>query len=136
MRTIARLLLPMLALSGCFTLADSSSERFLDPAEIEALEPGRTTMPDALRALGSPLEVHSHTDGTLFVYAHAERKTFQMVIGPSGALRLIDVTQVVAELLGNLSYTYERVYSDEDRLVLLFDRERVLQAVGVTRAPE
>ncbi len=123
-------------LSGCITLADSTNEHPIDPAAIDALVGGRTTLPDAMRILGSPLEVHGHTDATLLVYRYSERRTFQLELGISQAFRFIDVTRVTSQLLGNLSYTYERVHSDESRLVLLFDRDRVLQAVGMTLVPE
>lgn len=128
--------LSLFALSGCVTLADSTFDRPIDREVVESLAVGETSVSEALAALGAPLEYHAHTDGLLVVYRYAERRNFQMQLGASQALRFIDATQVAAEILGNISFTYERIYSDQDRLVLLFDDDRTLQGVGVKWATE
>ena len=121
------------SLTGCVTYTTSREESPIRWHAVEQLETGETTLAEAIRTLGSPLEMHRHTDGTLAVYRHRLFKDFEMQLGPSAALRFFDLTQVTSEILRNLSFTREWIHSGEDRVVLLFDREQVLQAIGIDK---
>lgn len=121
---------------GCVTIVRSSKGAPLDPAAVERLTPGESTLGDVLALFGAPLEVHRHTDGRLLVYRHALRNTFRLGIQPSRALSLIDLSQVASEAAGNLSLTLERIHGDQDRLVVLLDHESVVQAVGFRRGTD
>ena len=129
--TLFVLLLPTIALSpGCVAFVYQTQGRRIDSAAVEKLEAGRTTLPQILDAFGAPLEVHDHVDGRLLVYRHRERNTFRIAITPNQVLRFFDLTQVLADLLSNLKFTYERTHQGEDRLVLLLDSVGKLQAVS------
>ncbi len=122
----------LLAPIGCVTFSKSTHESPIEVEHVEALEVGQTTLPEALELLGSPLEIHLHTDGRILVYRFAKQESYNLQVGISQALRLIDLTRVTSELLSNLSFTYESIDSNEDRLALLFDHQRVLKGVGVS----
>jgi outer membrane protein assembly factor BamE (lipoprotein component of BamABCDE complex) len=115
---------------GCVTFIHATQGNRIDPDQVAQLERGRTTLPEVLGLLGAPLEVHQHAEGQLLVYRHRGRNTFRLGLSASQALRFVDATQVVSEALSNLQFTLERVHADEDRVVILFDREGVVQAVG------
>jgi len=130
-RAALPLALLLLAGGGCVTVERSTRDAEIDRAAVASLEEGRTTLPDVLALLGSPLEVHQHPDGTLVVYRHQHERSFEWSIGISESARVVDLTPTSAELLGNLSYRRRSVHIGEDRLVLLFDRARVLESIGV-----
>ena len=121
----------LIAVSGCITVAKVTRETGIDRAAVASLEEGTTTVPEALERLGAPLEAHLHPDGLILVYRHEHQNSFNWSVGVSQAVRFIDATQVVAEILGNLSFTKEDTHTGQDRLVLLFDRARVLEAIGI-----
>ena len=72
----------------------------------------------------------------LLVYRFKARNTFRLGISVSQALRFVDASQVVSEALGNINLTIERIHADEDRLVVLFDHDGLLRAVGERRGTD
>ena len=120
-----------LGATGCITVEKVTRGSPPDRAAVASLVEGESTVPEVLEKLGSPLEVHEHPDGLILVYRHEHENTFGWSVGVSQAVRFLDATQVVAEILGNLSFTKEDVHIGQDRIVLLFDRERILDAVGI-----
>lgn len=119
-----------LALSGCVVVQQTTQGREIDPQVVSGLERGRATLTDVLARLGAPHEVHQHADGRLLIYRHIASNGFRLEIDPSRALTFVDATQLVSEVLGNLKLSLQWVHKGEDRLVLLFDRDNVLRAVG------
>ena len=120
--------------AGCVSFVSSTIGNTIDPAAVERVAVDRTTLPEVLEALGAPLEVHRHADGMLLVYRQSGRNTFRLGLDASRLATFIDFTQVTSEVLGNLSLTVERIHADQDRLVVLLDREGVVRAVASRRA--
>ncbi len=123
------LLLPLLT-SGCVTFIWGTQGRRIETAKVEGIKRGETTLDQVLEDFGAPHEVHNHADGRMLVYRHRARNTFRFGISANQALRFLDLSQVASEAAGNLSFTLWRVHQGEDRLVLLVDREDVIQGVG------
>ncbi|MHC4600280.1 MAG: hypothetical protein ACYS47_14865, partial [Planctomycetota bacterium] len=58
------------ASQGCISVTIGAARKGnpIDPEKVAALRQGTHDLDDVLAALGAPLEVHAHTDGTLLVY--------------------------------------------------------------------
>lgn len=127
-----RLVLVLLSLlsSGCLTLVRGTQGRPLDQATVDQIQRDKTTLPELLARLGAPHEVHNHADGRLLVYRHRATNTLRIGLSASQALRFVDASQVVAEAIGNLSFTLWRIHVGEDRLVVLIDSTDVVRGVG------
>lgn len=115
--------------AGCVTMIRVTAGNPIDPAAVARVESG-TTLPEVVATLGAPLEVQRHADGKLLVYRMTGRNTFRLGLDASQVLRFVDTTQVVSELIGNARITIDRVHADEDRLVILFDLQDRVRAVG------
>ncbi|HBP17251.1 MAG TPA: hypothetical protein DEA08_05560 [Planctomycetes bacterium] len=130
----ARLFLSLLAALallqvGCVTMVRVSAGNPIDPAAVARVQSG-TPLPEVVATLGAPLEVQRHADGKLLVYRMTGRNTFRLGLDASQVLRFVDTTQLVSEVVGNVRLTIDRVHADEDRLVILFDLEDRVRAVG------
>lgn len=119
--------------AGCVTMIQVSAGNPIDPAAVARVQSG-TPLPEVVATLGAPLEVQRHADGKLLVYRMTGRNTFRLGLDASQVLRFVDTTQLVSEVVGNFRLTIDRVHADEDRLVILFDLEDRVRAVGYREA--
>lgn len=115
--------------AGCVTMIRVSAGNPIDSQAVAQVQSG-TPLPEVIATLGAPLEVQRHADGKLLVYRATGRNTFRLGLDASQVLRFVDTTQLVSELIGNFRLTIDRVHADEDRLVILFDLEDRVRAVG------
>lgn len=119
--------------AGCInlTLAESRKGVPLETAQLADLAPGRTTLPEALRLFGAPLEVHYVATGRLLVWRRQGRNTLRFGLDASSLASVVDVTRTFSWILGLIHFTFETVHADEDRIALLFDRKGILRGIGV-----
>jgi hypothetical protein len=134
-RPVLRLLLlagVLVLVPGCLnvTLAHVTRGNPIDRNRVTKLTPGRSTLADVLSVLGAPIEVHAHPEGRLLIYRHRARNLFEFGIDAGTLTRFYDVPQITSSLLGNIKFTLQRVHVDEDRLVVLFDRNHILVGIG------
>jgi hypothetical protein len=121
----------LLALTpGCVSMMDSSKGRLIDPVAVGKIERGKSTLSDVLLLLGAPLEVHDHVDGRLLLFRRRASHSFYLELSANQVLRFVDASQVLSEILGNLSLTLEWLNHGEDRVAVLLDDEGVVQGVG------
>ncbi len=132
---LAACALLLASLTGCLSFANVTQGIEIDPEAVAAISEG-TSLQKVLDLLGAPLEVHNHVDGRILVYRHRKQNTSRVDLSVSRALQFIDLTQVTSELASNLQLTIQRTHSGEDRVVILFDREYRVKAMGYRAATE
>ena len=110
-------LLVVSLLSGC---ALSFSEIGTRVPGADGLQIGRSTKAEVLEALGPPHLVRRQFDGELYTWRHTESRR-----------RSLTVLPVYVK-----AFYYSDLESRRDDLSLLFDREGVLQGVGLRRETE
>ena len=130
---LAACALLLASLTGCLSFANVSQGIEIDPEAVGAISEG-TSLQEVLELLGAPLEVHKHVDGRLLVYRHRKQNTARIDVSVSRALQFIDLTQVTSELASNLQLTIQRTHAGEDRVVILFDKDYRVKALGYRTA--
>lgn len=112
-QTILRtLLLATLTVLPSCAFARFSENEPIDPVAVHQLEPGRTTLREAIEKLGGPTDVVPlGRNGTALRYDHSLRKATALIL--------------VVVNVGNLDTRSDRVW-------LFFDENNVLSAVGKT----
>lgn len=126
---LAALCAGLLVLPGCVIVSRTSKGREILPEAVAQVERGRTTLTRVVELLGAPHEVHNHSDGRLLIYRHRASKGLRIELNPSQYLTFVDVTETVS-LLSKLKVTFQWINRGEDRVVILFDRNNVVQGVG------
>lgn len=128
----------MALLSGVLALAQGCSltltrNRWGEPIDVEAvrtLRLGESRLRDALHVLGAPIEVHAQADGRALVYRFKVTKAVEFGIDGGMVTQFVVVAQIAASIIENIKFTWERIHTDEDRVVLFFDRDGILRGIG------
>ena len=89
----------------------------------EVITPGVTTMSEVLEALGAPTQIQRRREGEVFIYSYVRKN--------SSGLRIVEpvVTRITV-------FRYDKRQETSDRVEILFDKQRVVVAMGHTDGRE
>ena len=110
------------ALPGCVTLSRTEEGAFPAPAALRTLAKGMA-LRDVLAACGPPIEAWRQPEGLALIYRARRYDYDRFGLDPSRVLELVPVSSLAASALSNLRLTLERADLEEDRLVVVFDRD-------------
>ena len=89
----------------------------------DVITPGVTTMREVLEALGAPNQIQRRREGEVFIYRYLRKN--------SSGLRIVE--PVITRLT---VFRYDKRQETSDRVVVLFDKQRVVIAMGHTDGRE
>jgi hypothetical protein len=122
------LALPVLA-PACITIGRTTIGSMPPQKAVLTLRHGQT-IPEVLAACGAPVEAWAQPEGLLLMWRRRRYDYGRYGLDASQALRFVTVSNVLADIVGNLSLTIEDGTLGDDRLAVLFDREGRVVAIS------
>ncbi|MFO7871530.1 MAG: hypothetical protein R6V03_08885 [Kiritimatiellia bacterium] len=126
----------LLAACGCvsMTVVKRRQGNPIDCKKAAMIRKEESTLADVLRLLGAPQEVHSHPDGRILVYRYRARNVSEFSVDAKTIARFVDATQTLSKLLDNLSFKWNRIHADEDRVVVILDNNHRVRGIAYREA--
>ncbi|MHC4971791.1 MAG: hypothetical protein ACYTG3_05630 [Planctomycetota bacterium] len=115
-----------IVVSGCTILRDELGTRI--PWGESSFQEGATHYRDVMKELGCPLKVARYGDGVVFLYEYVYLKEGQLGISYDGerwGTPVIDFAEWI-------QLTFGRASADREALVMIFDRDGILQTERFT----
>jgi hypothetical protein len=110
--------LALALLTGC-TISHVSIGSPIDEASMQDISPGESDEADVLRVFGAPNRIVRHAEGDMFIYEFVKRVT-----------RTIHIEEPV--ITGFELFSYSSSDEREDRLIVLFTEEGLVESFGYT----
>ncbi|MHC5038809.1 MAG: hypothetical protein ACYTHM_15985 [Planctomycetota bacterium] len=117
---------------GCLnvTIARARNGNPIDAKKVERIVKGKSDLGEVLSLLGAPQEVHAHPDGRVLIYRYQARNLFEFGFNAGSVTRFFDATQILSSILENIKFTWVRINSDEDRVVILIGRDGIVRGIA------
>ena len=119
---------------GCISVGQQTSGNPVRWDRAAAIEPGSTTLSEALLLLGAPDQMQRHPDGLMLMWRRRAYDYSRLGIEPDRLISFIPTSRVVATVLSNFSLVIEDGVEREDRLALLVGPDNLVAGIGMHRA--